>query len=88
MTTLARSLPKAAFFIFLLFISIRYIYAPLSLIPSWNQHYSLVASDALGFHDVELFDVTFGSSTGAIISFSIYALLMLIYRRLRERKRL
>lgn len=85
MAILARRLSKLALFAALLFISIRYIYAPLSLTPSWNQHYSFTVSEALGFHDIELFDATFGSSASAVISFAIYAFLMSIYRHMYEK---
>jgi hypothetical protein len=85
MEILARNLAKTALFIVLLFVSIRYIYSPLSLAPSWNQHYSFSLSEAFGFRDIELFDVAFGSSTSALISCLLYALLMSIYRRIHER---
>lgn len=88
MAMLARKFSKAALFALLLFISIRYIYGPLSLTPRWNQDYSLTVSEALGFRDIELFDVAFGSCTSAVASFAIYVVLMSIFRHIHERQRL
>src|ERR1700739_789995 len=87
MVTLARGSFKSIAFIIILLFSISFIYAPLSLIPIWNQHYSLIVSELLGFHDIEMFDVIFGMSISLLIAISIYISLMKLYQRhLAKRK--
>ncbi|MGN6082534.1 hypothetical protein [Trinickia sp.] len=88
MAMLARKFAKTALFASLLFISIRYIYGPLSLKQKWNQDYSLTVAEALGFRDIELFDVAFGSCTSAVAAFAIYVVLMFIFRHIHERQHL
>jgi len=66
----------------LFFLSARYIYAPWSSIPSWNQRYSLTVAGSLGFHDIELFDTISGILASAIIAAILYVILMATIRRI------
>lgn len=87
MATLARRSFKSIAFIIILLFSIRFIYAPLSLIPIWNEHYSFIASEFLGFHDIEMFDVIFGMFVSLLIAISICTSLMKLYQHyLAKRK--
>jgi hypothetical protein len=83
MGTLVRRLFKTGLFVILFFVSLRYIYTPFELIPAWNQHYSFVVSESLGFRDIELFDVLSGTAASLVIAAAIYILLVKCYRYIR-----
>jgi hypothetical protein len=71
---------KMILFFGLFLFSIRYIYHPLSLVSSWNQHYVFVVSEFLDIHDIKFFDMIFCVAVNLITSEMIYIPLMKFIR--------
>lgn len=85
MAILVRRFFKVLLFAGLLLLSARYIYRPLSVISLWNQHYSIAASDFLGFKNIENFDFLFSVTVSLIMAGIEYALIMKIWRTLKRK---
>jgi len=81
MAILARNLFKIFLLAGLFLLSIRYIYSALLFLPAWNERYSFVVSEFLGFHDIEFFDAVFGLSASLIMAIIEYLLLRRFWRR-------
>jgi hypothetical protein len=76
MAILVRRMSKTLLFVGLFFLVVRYVYAPLSFIQSWNQHYIFVVGWFLGFHDIDLFEVVVGVTVSLICTTAIYVMLV------------
>jgi hypothetical protein len=85
MATLVRNALKALLFLALFLLVVRYLYAPLSFIPSWNQHYVFVVGEFLGFHDIDLFEVVVGFTVSLVLTTGLYIVLARIYCFCRAR---
>jgi len=79
MAALARKVSKGLLFIGLFLVVARYLYAPLSFIPAWNQHYVFAVGEFLGFHDIDFFEVLVGITVSLILTTAIFIALPKIY---------
>lgn len=75
---------KSLLFFSLFFFSARYIYPILLFMPAWHQYYSIIVSQAVGIHDLELFDMLLGVIVSLISSMVIYASAIGFYRYFRK----
>ncbi|HTH59947.1 MAG TPA: hypothetical protein VL689_07280 [Paraburkholderia sp.] len=88
MATLARRCAKVILILGLFFVSIRYIYNPLSFLFSWNQRYLFIVSEMMGItgsDNIEFFDALFSLTVSSIIAGALYLLLVMLCRFFRAR---
>jgi len=52
--------------------------------PAWHQYYSIIVSQAVGIHDLELFDMLLGVIVSLISAMVIYASAIGFYRYFRK----